>query len=265
MIVLAVARHGQAGQQGSLGDAVAEFLFDLEGALDIALSVLGLVAAQRDDGEIVEDDGEALIFVRAGVDRLRLFEISARFVARAETAIDRADVVEGRRLLIAVGQLDEQRSGLREDVERGLGIAHVALHPGEVISVDRLAPGVVRLLAQRDRGVELGDGVGLVALRVVGHSEIGGGGRFDVAIAGATGGAPSLKVGLDGLIDVAEAEQCAGDVAQGGGFLLRIVGGSGGVETFVERGEGGVLVAHCGQRQAEIVAVLVGGGRVVEL
>ena len=55
MIVLAVARHGQAGQQGSLGDAVAEFLFDLEGTLDIALSVLGLVAAQRDDGEIVED------------------------------------------------------------------------------------------------------------------------------------------------------------------------------------------------------------------
>lgn len=123
----------------------------------------------------------------------------------------------------------------------------------------------MRLLAQRDRGVELGDCIGLVALRVVGHSEIAGGGRFDVVIAGATGGAPSLKVGLNGLIDVAEAEQRAGDVAQGGGFLLRIVGGSGGVETFVEGGAGGVLVAHCGQRQAEIVAVLVGGGRVVEL
>lgn len=116
MIVRVVASHGQAGQQRSLGDAVTEFLFDLEGALDIALCVLGLVAAQRDDSEIVEDDGEALIVVRAGVDRLRLLEISARFVARAETAIDRADVVEGRRLLVAVGQLDEQRPGLREDV-----------------------------------------------------------------------------------------------------------------------------------------------------
>ncbi len=218
----------------------------------------------RDDGEIVQDDGEALIVMGADVDGFSLFVIPARFVAGAEAAIDGADVVESRGLLVGVGQLGEECAGLRVDVERGLGIAGLAFHEGEVVAVDRLASEVVRLLAQRDRSVELGDGLGFLSLGVVGHAEARGRGGLGVAVAGAAGGGLGLKEGLDGLVDVAEAELRAGDVAQGGGLLLRIVGGSGGVETFPEGGEGAGLFAQGGQRHAEIAAVLVGGGRVVE-